>query len=282
MNSIIRIPHRFIPPNQISVDLLNKHKDLIFRQLPDTKQHFMQNVPHKKSEKDFWKHFWEKQLAIGTNMSDALELTSNHVPSTPVTIIDDSLTPQNGNYRSLGSANTIVSQIVSHINKHSAFTVQATSFPQENVQLPKREFKFARHEQSDMQVDAPTPDQSSWLVDIKSSSRSADVKSIFPTMIECGEAMKQIFHQIITENQDSIQDDKAANELARKVYEILKHFYAEFPISGPKSIARMEKIVEIANKLVNGANISNELTLDALRSMVHFAGERLNQIKPNY
>ena len=53
LSSVIRIPHRFVSNNQISVDLLNKHKQLIFRQLPDIKHTYLHTVPHKKSEKEF-------------------------------------------------------------------------------------------------------------------------------------------------------------------------------------------------------------------------------------
>ena len=53
LSSVIRIPHRFITNNEVVVDVLNKHKLSIFRQLPHIKHDFMHTVPHKKSEKKF-------------------------------------------------------------------------------------------------------------------------------------------------------------------------------------------------------------------------------------
>jgi hypothetical protein len=99
LSRVLRIPHKTLSRNHLQVDMLPEYKEFIFRQLPQVREQFDILVPHQKSEKEFWRHFFIEQREEGQLFSDALEIKQPYNPPQLLSLLTEELPQQNGLYK---------------------------------------------------------------------------------------------------------------------------------------------------------------------------------------
>ena len=282
LNQVVRIPHRVLR-DEVIVDVLGKYKELIFRQLPHLSEEFVQSVPHQKSEIDFWKSFWEKQLESGGALSDALEITPPRVPL-KVPLKYRNKTPHyQGQYQIKGTPNSTASHIINEINQHSSYIVLTlTQPPAYNPAVSNEAFTY-NFEENKMNLETDSSTGEEWTQALNLAMQGK-LEPYFPKHGESAETIRQIFHQTLTQKVSEKVDEESVTKLAGQLYEVIKHFYSEFPVKNQQSIKRMEKVVEIAQSMWNqiSEKVSSRSTLELLRNMVQVASDRLLQLKTNF
>lgn len=280
LSAVIRIPHRFITNNEVVVDVLNKHKLAIFRQLPQVKYDFLHTVPHKKSEKKFWKGFWENQLFVGSAMSDALEITGEYL-SVEVPAKASEQLPQNfGVFQADTKLNPIFLQIAQQINEHSFYVVSDSGPIPQTEPLILPDYQFKKVTDSAMEIDAPLPNDEHWGTYVANAFNDPIANSVYPGPAEAIEAIRQIFQQTYFNNVKDIEDHSNPCSYATKIYQVLKYFYAEFPLSQDK-VQRIQTILEIAEEVFSEmkAKTTHRESIQNMEIMISIASDRLHQIK---
>lgn len=279
LTSVIRIPHRFVTNNQVVVDFLNKHKLLIFRQLPQIKHLYLHTVPHKKSEKEFWRNFWENQLSMGSAMSDALEIKPDWSVPEPVLDIINPVPKNHGIFQPEFKLNSNFLQIAHQVNIHSFYVISDTKPPPQPQSITFNDYSYKQADDTSMQIDAPVPTDENWSSYIIGAFKSP-LKNVFPSSVEAIETMRQIFQQTYFNKIKNNEDQTNSCNFAKKIYQVLKYFYAEFPLSIDR-VERLDVIILVAEQAFAEmkAKSSHKDSIQSIEIMIKIAYDRLQQIK---
>lgn len=280
LSAIIRIPHRFITNNEVVVDILNKHKISIFRQLPQVKHDFFHTVPHKKSEKKFWKGFWENQMFLGSAMSDALEITATPPDFEENCMFSEELPQNYGIFQPEAKLSANYLQVVKHLNDHSFYVIADSGEVPKTQANNRNDYHYRKEIAMPMDIDAPLPNDETWGSYIANAFREPIPISIFPAPAIAIEAIRQIFQQTYLGSAKETEDQSGSCGYATKIYQVLKYFYAEFPLAMDK-VSRIETILQVAEGIFSEmrAKSTHRESIKSMEIMINIASDRLHQIK---
>lgn len=283
LTAIVRIPHRFVSNNTVMVDMLTKYKEDIFRQLPAVKKNYYHSVPHRKKEIEFWRNFWENQLLLGGAMSDALELTGECTHHDYSIEICEDLDSSYGICRPQMKPGQNFNQITQQTNNHSFYVISNTSKPvlTATPQIPSFQYVQSAEKNTQMVQDINSSD--GWGEFVSNCFKNANSNQVFLSSAEAIETIRQIFQQIYLSRAEENEENSEACKYAMKIYQILKYFYAEFPLQKER-IERLEVLLNIANKVYNEMRTKCDHydSVASIEMMIAVAADRLQQQQSNF
>ena len=130
-----------------------------------------------------------------------------------------------------------------------------------------------------MEIDAPVPADEQWGLFIAESFKNFSTKSVFPSCDEAIETIRQIFQQTYFNKPKETDDQSSSCFYVKKIYQVLKYFYAEFPISLNR-VNRLKIILDISISLFSEmrAKSNHRESIQSMEIMIQIASDRLNQI----
>lgn len=289
LSSMIRIPHRFITNNKVIVDLLKKHKNMIFRQLPSEHKKFTYMVPYRKTEIDFWRTFWEDQLKIGNPMSDALEIIGHSPEEIQEFEPTEEISPHFSIYQtqqilddklSKNKQSQVFNQIAQQINNHSLFVISDAKTMPENIEAQFKYFEPVTLAEGSMKIDKKNCESQEWGDSVMNWFSNAKAEEVFITPNEAFETIRQIFKQIYICKPKGPEDGANANIYAKRIYQVLKFFYAELKHQ-KESIEKLEFFVNLAQSVFEEMrnNCKNTDSIELMENVICRAFEFLQMVK---
>jgi len=281
LSRLIRIPHKIMSRNHIKVDLHPEHIGLVFRQFPEVKRDFHNSVPHRKSEADFWKQFWETQLEQGKVLTDALEIQIYQEPEISSRTPDETLPDNFGIYKSASSSNSTAIDILEHLNRHSSQVLQNFSAPGPALAPPVTEFNVTASAIPCHSSDAPAPYFEDWKQSLCMIHKSSDVRQVFPSNAESAETLRLILQQTFISPSSNEEEDSATVLHAERIHEMLRYFYRQFPLMAGMNLALLKAIVELCKTELDQMRevCRQKVSIEYMRTAVELAHERLARLE---
>lgn len=268
LSRVLRIPHKPISRNHLQVDMLPEYKELIFRQLPHVREEFNNLVPHQKSEKKFWSHFFVEQQGEGQLFSDALEIKQPYNPPKLEPELKEELPLENGLYKCNSNPRKKASDLIKSYNHHSGQVLDAYHHKPPPPSTIKTAFKKLPRVLTSSESGAPEPTECS--ISLFDLIKAADPRASFPTIAESAETIRNVMLQTYQLRTETDTIDDTTKKAAASLYEVLKFFYSLFPLKSRAAVSQAVKTYEIIleqYREVTGS-IRHGMTLKCLNSAV--------------
>lgn len=279
LSRVLRIPHKTLSRNHLQVDMLPEYKEFIFRQLPQVREQFDILVPHQKSEKEFWRHFFIEQREEGQLYSDALEIKQPYNPPQLLSLLTEELPQQNGLYKCNTQPRKKASDLIKTYNHHSGQVLDKYHKDPPQVTLIKTEFKQLPRGKPFTESGAPAPsDVGMSLIELV---RGTEAKSAFPSHAESAETMRSVMRQTFQRKTEAELIEDRAKKATASFYEVLRFFYSLFPLKGPRGVGQAFKAFEVIREQFEQTRktVAHRPTLEALNDAVEMCRSRLSQLR---